>query len=193
MKSVILKAATPLFARFGFKKTSVDEIARAAHVSKATLYHHFKSKDEVFAAVMRHEADIMMQSIERAVDEAKQPKDKLRAFLRTHGEVTREALNLYQVSGEVLRELIPLAHKVTCEAESRGFELLHQIICSGVADGSFYISAAKAELLTKALHTGLQSHDFVLPEERNNPNYDEQSSVLIDLLLRGLTHPKDGE
>lgn len=50
-RSSLLDAARVLFARQGFADTSVDEIVAAAAVTKGALYHHFKNKEGVFAAV----------------------------------------------------------------------------------------------------------------------------------------------
>ena len=48
----ILKAAYRQFRRQGFTRVGVDEIAAAANVTKRTLYYHFKSKDDLLAAVL---------------------------------------------------------------------------------------------------------------------------------------------
>jgi AcrR family transcriptional regulator len=48
----ILRAATDLFANRGFHETSMAEVARAARVSKALIFWHFKSKEELFVAVL---------------------------------------------------------------------------------------------------------------------------------------------
>src|SRR5215472_6931311 len=48
----ILRAATDLFANRGFHETSMAEVARAAGVSKALIFWHFKSKEELFVAVL---------------------------------------------------------------------------------------------------------------------------------------------
>jgi TetR/AcrR family transcriptional regulator len=48
----ILKAATGLFASRGFHETSMAEIARAAKVSKALIFWHFNTKEELFVAVL---------------------------------------------------------------------------------------------------------------------------------------------
>jgi TetR/AcrR family transcriptional regulator, acrAB operon repressor len=48
----ILRAATDLFATRGFHETSMAEVARAAGVSKALIFWHFKNKDELFVAVL---------------------------------------------------------------------------------------------------------------------------------------------
>jgi TetR/AcrR family transcriptional regulator len=49
----ILAAAQQLFARKGFAATSIQEIAEAAGVSKSNVFHHYKSKEELYIAVIR--------------------------------------------------------------------------------------------------------------------------------------------
>lgn len=53
----ILNAAIPIFGRFGFKKTSVDDLAEAAQISKQGLYLHFSSKEEILLAAMQKYMD----------------------------------------------------------------------------------------------------------------------------------------
>jgi TetR/AcrR family fatty acid metabolism transcriptional regulator len=48
----ILRAAIRLFARRGFHETSMSEVAREARVSKALIFWHFKTKEELFLAVL---------------------------------------------------------------------------------------------------------------------------------------------
>ena len=50
----LLEAALSVFARFGFRKTSMDEVARAANVSRQGLYLHFSAKEELFRAAVEH-------------------------------------------------------------------------------------------------------------------------------------------
>lgn len=48
----IAEAALRLFARYGYKRSSMDDIAKEAGLAKATLYLHFKGKDDVFRAML---------------------------------------------------------------------------------------------------------------------------------------------
>jgi AcrR family transcriptional regulator len=48
----VADAALRLFARYGYKRTSMDDIAKEAGLAKATLYLHFKGKDDVFRAML---------------------------------------------------------------------------------------------------------------------------------------------
>src|SRR6201982_60680 len=52
-KELILNAAIPVFGKSGFKKTSIEDLADAADISKQGLYLHFSSKEEIFKAAMQ--------------------------------------------------------------------------------------------------------------------------------------------
>ena len=53
-RDAILAAATATFARYGYRKTSMDEVARTAGVSRQGLYLHFPTKDELFRATVEY-------------------------------------------------------------------------------------------------------------------------------------------
>jgi AcrR family transcriptional regulator len=52
-RKTILKVSKDLFSRFGLVKTTVDEIAKLARIGKGTVYHYFKSKEDIFAEVIQ--------------------------------------------------------------------------------------------------------------------------------------------
>ena len=54
-ETLILEAARGLFLEHGYGETSMDAVARAAGVSKATVYARFRSKDQLFVAVVAHQ------------------------------------------------------------------------------------------------------------------------------------------
>src|SRR5690242_18163717 len=64
-RRTILDAAYELFYRKGFARVSVDEIAALAKVTKRTLYYHFKSKDQLLAAVLELNHELAMARIRK--------------------------------------------------------------------------------------------------------------------------------
>ena len=63
----ILTAVIPVFGRFGFKKTSIDDLAIAAALSKQGLYLHFSSKEEIFSLALQHYLDEGLALVDRAL------------------------------------------------------------------------------------------------------------------------------
>src|SRR5258707_12957790 len=65
----VLAVALEVFGRYGFRKTSMDEIARSADISRQGLYLHFANKDALFRAAVRHELDTALGDVSRRLDE----------------------------------------------------------------------------------------------------------------------------
>lgn len=59
----ILNVSTKLFLEKGFDKTSMQDIANTAQMSKGAIYHHFKSKDEIINAVMEMQSTMVEQNL----------------------------------------------------------------------------------------------------------------------------------
>ena len=76
----IIDAARTVFARKGFSLGIMDEIAKEAGVAKGTLYLYFRSKDEIYRAVLDHDMKTLNKSTLDRLDEAKGLKEKIRAF-----------------------------------------------------------------------------------------------------------------
>ena len=97
IKQEILMQAQKLFQQFGLKKTTMDEIAAACGKAKSTLYHYFKSKEEVFDAVIQMEMLNLRKHVKNKVEEHKLMIDKINTYvLEFHKEVFNK-VNLYRV------------------------------------------------------------------------------------------------
>src|SRR5256714_8433368 len=65
----VLAVALQVFGRYGFRRASMDEIARSADISRQGLYLRFASKDALFRAAVRHELDTALGEVSRCLDE----------------------------------------------------------------------------------------------------------------------------
>lgn len=77
----IVEAATTLFNRYGFKRTSIDLLATEAKVAKPTIYAYFEDKDAIFRAVVAAVCDELVSGAQRA-SEVGPIADRLAAMLQ---------------------------------------------------------------------------------------------------------------
>jgi AcrR family transcriptional regulator len=70
-----LRTAEELFKKVGFRGVTMELVAREAKVAKATLYSHFKNKDELFLAVCARMAEILRAAVEQALSKPDSPLD----------------------------------------------------------------------------------------------------------------------
>ncbi|GLK80076.1 HTH-type transcriptional regulator RutR [Methylopila turkensis] len=80
-KSAILDAALGLFSRYGLRGVTVDQIAEAADVSKTNLFYYFRSKDEVYVAVLKRLLDDWLAPLESLTVDA-EPLQAIEDYVR---------------------------------------------------------------------------------------------------------------
>ncbi len=81
-RRALLDAALTVFTRYGYQKTSMDEVARAAQLSRQGLYLHFSTKEELFRAALRNTLENSSAAAVAALTNASLPLDQrlVRAF-----------------------------------------------------------------------------------------------------------------
>ncbi|HHE65754.1 MAG TPA: TetR/AcrR family transcriptional regulator [Bacteroidetes bacterium] len=77
-KDHIMDMAKARFERFGYKKTTVDEISHDARVSKKTIYEHFKNKEDIFVSIFIRETLIARTVALKAAENIDDPLEKIK-------------------------------------------------------------------------------------------------------------------
>ena len=116
----ILDAALAVFARRGFHLASIREIARAAHLSLAGLYHYVRGKDELLFLVLDRALDRLCAMQDAALAAARMPEARLLALIRAHlqfGFEHADALRLVNREWEA----IDGAHRAEVAAKRRQY------------------------------------------------------------------------
>lgn len=132
----ILSVSAGLFLEKGFEKTSMQDIAEAAGLSKGAIYHHFNSKEDIIQAVARCQAQANQSLLETWLSDtaALKGKDALTAIL----EKNLDCQETHSLDG-VLRGQMKSAEFVLSYMQNcvdRDARRIADIIRRGVADGS---------------------------------------------------------
>ena len=118
-RNALLMVAARLFARDGFDRTSIADIAEAAEVSKALLYHYYASKDALlFAIIHGHLLDLVSQ-VEAADDASLPPGDHLLILIETVLFAYRDADAMHKVQINELDRLTEDQQRIIRELERR--------------------------------------------------------------------------
>ena len=82
----VLRAAAYLFRQQGFARTTVRELAQIVGIQSGSLFHHFKTKDDILAAVMEEAIRYNLKRMQAAVNDHQQLIDQLRGLIRAELE-----------------------------------------------------------------------------------------------------------
>jgi AcrR family transcriptional regulator len=91
----ILLAAKQLFQVHGFRKVTMDDVAKAIGKGRSSLYYYYKSKEEILEAVIDIEIKDMLTAMTKAVDKADTTEQKIHAFFLTKLQILRERRAFY--------------------------------------------------------------------------------------------------
>ena len=164
-KEVIQRVATELFRKFGFEKTSMDDIASQAHKAKRSIYNHFSNKEELFCATVISEVDHIRQRLAAVVaDDSQLVLPRLRQYLLLRMELLSKAGTLQ----------VAIKDKLLTPGDYR-FERLQQAMTE----------------FTEWEHTCFKKVWYAKPTQCSAEVIEQQAIAFADMLqvtLNGLSH-----
>lgn len=103
----IVEAADRLFYRQGYEHTSFSDIAEVVQISRGNFYHHFKSKDEILAAVIELRLANTRAMLQRWEAASEGPADRIRSFIDilvvNRGDIQRYGCPVGTLTGELAK------------------------------------------------------------------------------------------
>ncbi|MDD2284957.1 MAG: helix-turn-helix domain containing protein [Paludibacter sp.] len=185
-KDSILRVANQLFSRFGFQKTSMDEIAKVARKAKGSLYYHFTSKEDLFKEVVSIEMTRLKSQLSTIVcNPDLKASDKIKKYLMTRMEILNRAANYHETLKADFFEHFYFIDDLRSDLDTWEKENLRKIILQGVHTGEFTLVAEINILLDMFLMIlkGLEIPFFLQNKyEEYSPYFDR----LINILNKGL-------
>lgn len=136
-KTQLIIAAGQVFNKYGFKKTTMDDIAFAAGKGKSSLYYYFKNKEEVFEAVVDHEAELLKEEIHSSLKGLTKAVDKLRLYIQARMKRFVAKGNLYTALNDDFLLTFSFIEKIRDKHREWELETLHMIISEGIKTKEF--------------------------------------------------------
>jgi AcrR family transcriptional regulator len=134
----ILKIAQDIFSKYGYKKTTLDDIANAVRKGKSSLYYYFKSKEDLFQAVIMKEVEILGKELEIVINRNNDPIDKLRDYILTKISTFRGLANFYHaIENDVTA--VSFIEDVKRRYEQDEIRMIKRILIEGVRKNEFEI------------------------------------------------------
>jgi TetR/AcrR family transcriptional regulator len=188
----ILAAAARLFAEHGFEAASMNTIADAAGVSKANVFHHFNTKNDLYVAVLQHACRDASEHLNDLDREGQPLGERLTRFAGAHlqsllanDQVTR--LSLRELLRDSSRHGQELAEKVYGEKFSRFVAVLR----AGQQAGELRADIDPAVVATVLLGANVfffEAREVLqhFPDVKFGNDPERYSRMLADVVLRGI-------
>jgi AcrR family transcriptional regulator len=188
----ILQAAKQLFQLHGFRRVTIDDIAKAIGKARSSLYYYYKTKEDILDAVITADISELMTAINLEVNRARSVEEKLNAFFlitlkiviekRGFFNSLEEGLNPGEISGFQKSKLA--VHQKIRQQEAT---VLGQIITEGIEHGDLArLSRLDQEHLVFVLVSSLHGIKREMVIRNDFSNMESSVRILIRSLIHGL-------
>lgn len=182
-----IEVARQLFARKGVENTTMNDIASASAKGRRTIYTYFKSKREIFNAVIASETDELLGRLRKVIETDAPVKEKLKNYIDCRFDTMSEIVSRNgSLRAGFFRDVrkVDRARKLITDKESA---LLKDILTEGSRQGVFQIKDidATALVITHTLH-GLDVPYIRDNISKEGVSQDELKRYITRLLLYGL-------
>lgn len=180
----ILKIAREIFSKYGFKKTTLDDIANAVRKGKSSLYYYFNSKEDLFQAVILKEVDILARELEIVINRNTDPVDKLRDYILTKLTTFRSLANFYHALENDVTA-IGFIEDIKRRYEQDEIRMIKRILIEGVRKNEFEIydfnlAAIGITTAIKGLEMPLSAGYY------GNVNLENSVDIILKIMCYGI-------
>lgn len=189
IKDTILKAAQEVFSKYGYKKTTLEDIAQYIGKGKSALYYYFKSKQEIFEAVLAYEIAQMGDALFSAVESEKSPQQKLRRYIIKRMELYHQLANFYGAIQQEYVENLSVIEKIREQYDKLELQLISDIIRKGVEEGKF--KNRNIPLTANAIIIAMKGFEYGFSKETDLKKIEDDIDQLLEVLFYGIVVVKE--
>lgn len=191
-KAQVLKASVNLFARYGYQKTTLDDIAKQIGIRKNTLYYYFTNKEAIFSEIVKREVDGFITSLNEEINNYNTTEKKLCVILKKIINYPKDRANLFSISLKVfieIGEIIENSHKEFRLAIQNS---IAELLINGIKSGELkkhkpYEIAEDIFIIISSLqYKEYHSNQITSFEEIDFPNIEKRVLNVVNLILQGL-------
>ena len=188
----LLQAAKQLFQLHGFRRVTIDDIAKAIGKARSSLYYYYKTKEEILDAVITAEIRELMTAITLATNQAPSAEEKIKAFFQTKLQTALEKRGFFNALDEgmdagELSGFQKTKLAVHQQLRQREGALLGQIITDGIRRGELTrLSQKDQDNLIFVLLSSLQGIKREMLIQNDFSNMESLVRTLVRSMIHGL-------
>jgi AcrR family transcriptional regulator len=190
-KQEILIAAGKCFTKYGYDKTTLDDIGEMVGMNKVSLYYYFKNKEAIFAELITGEADKYSESIRNKVESIDNCKEKILSWIKEGFKYNETNSILHQLSFESLKRLSPQLEELKNYAKDKGTEYLKTIL-KNCRIRNEIIACDVNKVAQTIQNVAYSMKDYAYQHARTNQNSEVDFKGMVDEILFAVSLILDG-
>lgn len=172
-KAKLVDVARQLFAKTGVENTTMNDIALASKKGRRTLYTYFKSKEDIYMAVVESELDILLETMRRVAEKNSSPDEKILELIYTRLDVVKEVVYRNGTLRAYFFRDIWRVEKVRKRFDEKEVLLFKDVLREGAEKGVFRID--DIDMTAELLHYCVKGIEVPYIRGQIGPNLDDMT------------------
>lgn len=191
IKDRIIEGAAHCFVRYGYSKTTLDDIGKSVGLKKNSLYHYFKNKEDIFFAVLKRELRHTGIERQQLVHAATGIKDQIAAYMQWRLQSCTQPTILHAILTETWDSQHPLFYRVFGLLREDETNFLESLFLTAYRNHEIieYDYKMLAESLL-VIFTAVKQQEFnypsLDPEDQPAMKHDKHVLFIVETMLKGL-------
>jgi AcrR family transcriptional regulator len=183
-RTTIILTASKIFSRYGFRKTTMEEISKALKKGKSSIYYYFGSKEDIFEAVVLFEANLLRTQLTAAIKEVDSPPDKLRNYIFVRMRAFEKLSNYYNAVFDKNLDHYEFIEKIRARYDREELAMLRLLVYVGKSRGVFEIE--DSEYTAMAIQTMLKGLEVPLFWHKREIDINNRLDGILHLIFYGI-------
>jgi AcrR family transcriptional regulator len=183
-RTKIIDIARSIFTHFGFKKTTMEEIALATRKGKSSIYYYFNSKEEIFKAVVEKEAEELKEELYKKIADIEDPIERLKVYILVRMRKLNKLTNFYTALKSDYLSHLEFIEQIRKSYDIDEVRIVAGIIQEGIERGKF--SVDDPHLSAVAIVTAMKGLEVPLFINKEHGNFEARLNNLVNFLFYGI-------
>lgn len=172
-KTKLVEVARQLFAKQGVENTTMNDIAVASKKGRRTLYTYFKSKEEIYMAVVESELEVLSDTMERVAKKDISPDLKIMELIYTQLDAVKETVYRNGTLRAYFFRDIWRVEQVRKRFDEKVMQLVKDVLREGVEKGVFHID--DIDMTAELVHYSLKGIEVPYIRGHIGANLDDET------------------
>ncbi|HVO74750.1 MAG TPA: TetR/AcrR family transcriptional regulator [Ignavibacteriaceae bacterium] len=191
-KSEIAKIAASVFAKYGFSKTTLEDISNSLGMKKNSLYYYFPSKEAIFGEVLKENLSDLLVELKKISAGSGTAEEKLKMFFTITENYKKSKGSFYNLTTNAFLDIRAAIKDLYDQYTKEIFTILNKIILEGVKSKEFKkcdpneVALALKNFIESIELSAFQQSKAKYISEVDFGESDKTKTILLDLIFEGL-------
>jgi AcrR family transcriptional regulator len=183
-RKTIINTARQIFSHYGFRKTTMDEIAKALNKGKSSIYYYYPGKEEIFEAVVLNEANILRNELTTAIKSVSSPIDKMKNYVFVRMKSFEKLSNYYNAIFDKNLDHYKFIEDIRKKYDREELAILRLILYDGARKNVFNV--VNSEYTAMAIQTTLKGFEVPLFWKKKEVDIESRLNAILNVLFYGI-------